>query len=539
MDFRSQSRKLAVLVTFAMMVWACAPPPTIDTTATTAGTTTETTAEGTETTVASTETTAAAGGGTLVVGRTGDIDNLDPHLATAFQTVDALELIYDSLTELDADLNVQPGLASEWEFNDDGTELTVHLREGVTFHDGDPMTSADVVASLERVLDEATGAVQRTNLLSIAELSAPDDLTVVMALSVPDATLPAALTDVNVAIMSDASIAAGTAATEPNGTGPFSFVNWTQGQSVELDAFDDYWGEGPFVDGILIRVVPEEQSMLAALQAGEVHLGVMGNPAVIEQVSDPLVLERSTAMGYFPFFLNSERGPLQEKEVRQAISCAIDRQELIDTALLGEGVPTGPFVEGIFQTGPFDGLPCEGTDRELARQLLADAGFADGFTIETIIITGENDAAINIGQNLQAQLAEIGVNLELQQLETNVYVDRWLAADFDSALSENGAGPDPHNTYAKYFTSQGNFVNVSKLSSPELDALFAEGQTTTDPEARVPIYNEISQILLDESPWVWLYRGYRYQVRVPELEGFVPHPTGSLKSLRGVQITSG
>jgi peptide/nickel transport system substrate-binding protein len=82
-------------------------------------------------------------------------------------------------------------------------------------------------------------------------------------------------------------------------------------------------------------------------------------------------------------------------------------------------------------------------------------------------------------------------------------------------------------------------VNVSKLSSPELDALFAEGQTTTDPEARVPIYNEISQILLDESPWVWLYRGYRYQVRVPELEGFVPHPTGSLKSLRGVQITSG
>jgi len=360
-----------------------------------------------------------------------------------------------------------------------------------------------------------------------------------MTLSVADATLPAALSDVNVAIMSDASIAGGTAATEPNGTGPFSFVEWTQGQAVELAAFDDYWGDRPSVDGISIRVVPDEQSMLAALQAGEVHLGVMGNPAVIEQVSDPLILERSTAMGYFPFFLNSERGPLQEKGVRQAISCAIDRQELIDTALLGEGVPTGPFVEGIYATGPFDGLPCDGTDRDLARQLLADAGFADGFTIETIIITGENDAAINIGQNLQAQLAEIGVNLELQQLETNVYVDRWLAADFDSALSENGAGPDPHNTYAKYFTSEGNFVNVSKLSSPELDALFAEGQTTTDPEARVPIYNEISRILLDESPWVWLYRGYRYQVRVPELEGFVPHPTGSLKSLRDVTLTSG
>ncbi len=493
------------------------------------------------------DTTATTAGGTtgevststLVIGRTGDIDNLDPHVATAFQTIDALELIYDSLTELDADLNVQPGLATEWSYNAEGTELTMTLRDGVTFHDGDELTSADVVASLERILDEETGAVVRSNLLSIDEITAPDDLTVVMSLSVPDATLPAALTDVNVAIMSDKAIAAGTVATEPNGTGPFSFVDWTQGQQLELDAFDDYWGEGPFVAGVTIRVVPEEQSMLSALQAGQVHLGVMGNPAVIEQVSDPLVLERSVAMGYFPFFLNSTRGPLQTKEVRQAISCAIDRQELIDAALLGEGEPTGPFVEGIFATGPYDGLPCDGVDRDLSRQLLADAGFPDGFSIETIIITGENDAAINIGQTLQAQLGEIGVDLDLQQLETNVYVDRWLAADFDSALSENGAGPDPHHTYAKYFASTGNFQNVAALTSPELDALFAEGQATTDPEARVPIYNEISQILLDESPWVWLYRGYRFQVRVPELEGFVPHPTGSLKSLRDVTLASG
>jgi len=155
-------------------------------------------------TTATEATTATTGDGatgevstsTLVVGRTGDIDNLDPHVATAFQTIDALELIYDSLTELDADLNVQPGLATEWSYNADGTELTMTLREGVTFHDGDELTSADVVASLERILDEETGAVVRSNLLSIDEITAPDDLTVVMSLSVPDATLPAALTDV-------------------------------------------------------------------------------------------------------------------------------------------------------------------------------------------------------------------------------------------------------------------------------------------------------------------------------------------------------
>jgi peptide/nickel transport system substrate-binding protein len=482
--------------------------------------------------------TPEATGGTVVVGRTGDIDNLDPHLATAFQTIDALELIYDSLTELDADLNVVPALATDWTYNEDGTELTMNLREGVTFHDGSPLTSADVVASLERILDEATGAVVRSNLLSIESITAPDDLTVVMTLSAPDATLPAALSDLNTAIVPAAAIEAGTVGNEPNGTGPFTFGAWEQGQQLELPAFADYWGDGPFIDGVTIRVVPEEQSMLSALQADEVQLGVMGNPAVIEQVSDPLVLERSTAMGYFPFFLNSSRPPLDVKEVRQAISCAIDRQELIDTALLGEGVPTGPFVEGIFKTEAFDGLPCDGPDKDMARQLLTDAGFPDGFPLETIIITGENDAGINIAQNLQAQLSEIGVDLDLQPLETNIYVDRWLEADFDSALSENGAGPDPHHTYAKYFTSTGNFQNVAGLTSPELDQLFADGQATTDPEARVPIYNEISQILLDESPWVWLYQGYRFQVRVPELEGFVPHPTGSIKSLRSVTLNS-
>jgi peptide/nickel transport system substrate-binding protein len=468
----------------------------------------------------------------VVIGRTGDIDNLDPHLATAFQTVDALQLIYDTLFELDTDLNVQPGLATGWEYSADGTELTLHLREAVTFHDGTPLTSADVAASLERILDEDSGAVGRNFLLSIEEITAADDLTVVLGLSLPDATLPAALARVNTSILSAASIDAETVATEPNGTGPFSFADWTQGQSVELEAFDGYWGDGPYVDGISIRVLPEETSLLAALRAGEVHLGVMTDPAVIEQAAPPLVVERSAAMGYFPFFLRTTHGPLQRKEVRQAISCAIDRQQLIDVALFGNGDETGPYVEGIYATDPWDGLPCDGPDRALAGDLLQQAGYGDGFSLETIIISGESDVNINIAQNLQAQLAEIGVELDLQQLETNVYVDRWLAADFESALSENSSGPDPHHTYIRYFHSEGVFQDVGGIRSPELDALIEQGQVTTDPQARVPIYQEISRTLLDESPWVWLFRGYRFQVVSPDLSGFVPHPTGSLKSLR-------
>ncbi|HJR86030.1 MAG TPA: ABC transporter substrate-binding protein [Acidimicrobiia bacterium] len=534
------TRSVTGFAVIGLLLGACAPPSTTDTTAvaTTAGPAT-TAADGATTTAAPTETTAAAVGGRVIVGRTGDIDNLDPHLATAFQTIDALELVYDTLFELDANLDIQPGLAADYSYSDDGTELTLNLREGVTFHDGDPFTSADVVASLERILDEATGAVGRNFILSIEEITAPDDMTVVLGLAVADGTLPSVLTRVNTSIMSDASIEAGTVGTEPNGTGPFDFVEWNQGESVELDTFGDYWGDAPSVEGVSIRVLPEDTSLLAALQAGEIHIGIITNPAVLEQAAAPLVVETAPALGYFPFFLNSSRGPLQEKAVRQAISCAIDRQQLIDAALFGNGVETGPYVIGDFASDPWEGLPCDGPDKDLARQLLADAGFADGFSIETIIISGESEININIGQNLQAQLAEIGVDLQLEQLETNVYVDRWLAADFDSALSENGAGPDPHHTYVRYFTSEGVFQNVAGLSSPELDDLILQGQTTTDPAARVEIYNQISQILLDESPWVWLFRGFRTQVLVPEVEGFISHPTGSLKSLRGVTLGSG
>ena len=162
---------------------------------------------------ASATTTPEASTETLVVGRTGDVDNLDPHLATAFQTIDALELVYDSLTELAPDLTVQPGLATEWAYNDDGTELTFTLREGVTFHDGSELTSEDVVASLERILDEETAAAGRGFLLSIEEITAPDDLTVVLTLSTADATLPAALSRVNTSILSSDDITAETVAT--------------------------------------------------------------------------------------------------------------------------------------------------------------------------------------------------------------------------------------------------------------------------------------------------------------------------------------
>lgn len=522
----------SALLALAMAVSACSPPPQADRSSAPGSSATASAGTG------SAGTGKGASGGRLSVARSGDIDNLDPHLATAFQTLEALELVYDTLLELDPQQNVQPGLATKWEYTNGGKTLTLTLREGVKFHDGDAFDSGDVKASIERILDEKTGGVVRTNLLSINDVQTPGPNTVVLALSEADGTLPAALTSLNTAMISDAALKAGTVNNKPNGTGPFRFGKWAQGQSLALEANKDYWGDGPFVDGVDIRVVPEESSILAGLRAKQYSIGIIGDPAVIKQVGGGLKVERTPELGYFPFFLNSERGPLKDKRVRQAIACGVDRQQIADAAVFGEGEPTGPFASPTIEAGVFDGLPCDKTDPALAKKLLAEANYADGFSIETIAIQGENTAAINVGQSLQAQLEKIGVRLKLVPLETNVYVKRWLKADFESALSANGASVDPQITYAKYFTSKGNFQNVAKLSSERLDQLFATGKATTDPQERAKTYAEISKLLLEESPWVWLFTGYKYQVLQPEVSGFVPTRTGSLKSFREVRIGS-
>lgn len=521
MTVRRLVRGIAPLALLVLLLAACSAPPE-------SGESPDGEATATE--------SEAQEGGTLVVGRTGDVDNLDPHLATAFQSVQALELVYDTLFELDPELNVVAGLAEDWEFEDEGRTLRLTLRDDATFHEGDTMDSADVKATIDRVLDEATGAVGRANLLAVESVEAPDERTVVLQLTEPDATLPAALADVNTAVLSADAIEAGTVGSEPNGTGPFRFEDWTQGQSFTVTSNEEYWGGAPPLDGVEIRVIPDESSVLAGLRADEFHLGVLTDPTVVTQIGDDLDVERTPALAYHALMMNSTRGPLQDPKVRQAISCAIDREELIESAVLGEGEITGPFTIPAYESEPYEGLGCTPADVERAKSLMAEAGHEGGFDLQTIVMTGGYATAVNEAQSLQSQLKEIGVNLQLEQLETNVYVDRWLAGDFDAAVALNSGKPDPHHMYVRYFTSDGNLNKVATFSSPELDELFAQGKAETDVDERGEVYAQISEQLLSASPWAWLFNGYEYRVLQPDVEGFVPMPTGSLKSLRDTSL---
>lgn len=466
-----------------------------------------------------------------------DATGLDPHKQTAFSSLRLLELVYEPLVRLNSDLQVVPAIADSWQFSADGLTLTFKLNANAKFSDGSPVTSADVKASFERLLDEATAAAARSNFLSIASIDTPDATTAVFNLSQPDAPILVAMATINAAIAPAAEIAAGTIGTKALGSGPFQLDSWTPNAQEVLSANPNWAGGKTGVDGITISVLPDETAILASLRAGQTDFALINDPLVATLVPNEanLQLNRVTGLAYNVLQLNPARKPMDELKVRQAISCAVNRQEVLDTALLGEGQVTGPLTMPAFRSDP-NGLFCYQQDVAKAKALMQEAGYADGFTATVIAANGEPPVASSEAQVLQAQLAEIGVKLDIKMMELNVYVDAWLAGDFDMAVAQNGGRPDPYPMYSRYFTKSGNLLKVSNYVDDTLDGLMQQGRTETDPDKRKAIFQQFEQHLTEMAPWVWLSTGYSYTAQLKTVQGFQPNPTGSLFALSQVTI---
>jgi peptide/nickel transport system substrate-binding protein len=475
----------------------------------------------------------AGGKGTLVIGRTADVNTLDPQKATAFQSVQTLDLIYGTLVQLNSKLDVVPGLAKSWKFSNNSQTLTLNLRPKVKFHSGSAFTSADVEASLNRILDPATAAVARANLSEITNIATPNALTVVLTLKNPDVPILAALADLNTAMMSAADIKSGSFTTHPNGTGPFEFSSWTPNQSIKLVRNASYWGGNVRLAGVQFRVIPDETSVVSALKANQIQMGLISDPLVARQVKGKsLKVLRIPTLNYHVLMLNDRHAPLDKQYVRLAMQCAIDRKQVLDSAALGEGSVTGPITSPAYRSDP-NARPCPTPNLTKAKKFLAAAGFPNGgITIHTIVETGEYATAVSEAQSVQAQLAKIGITLDLQTLDAGTYVQRWLAADFDAAIALNGGRVDPDTMYTRYFTSTGNLNKVAGYASPKLDQLFASGRATSDVAQRKAIYAQLSKTLEGQAVWIWLFTANDYKAITSKVHNFVPMPNGSLEYLR-------
>ena len=474
---------------------------------------------------------------TLQMAWSQDATGLDPHKQTAFSSIRLLELIYEPLLRHDPNLNLVPAVASSWSFSADGKTLTFKLDPKAKFSTGDAVTSADVKASYTRILDEKTGAATRANFLAITGIDTPDPETVVFHLSAPDAPILTAMTDVNASIVPASAVSDGSLGTKAIGSGPFELKEWDPNSKDVLVANPNWSGGKTGVDEIDISVLPDETAILAALRAGRVDFALINDPLVAQLIAkEPkLQLNREPGLDYLVLQLNPSRKPMDNLKVRQAISCATDRQQVLDTAAVGEGKVTGPLTSPEYEADTA-GLFCYTPDLAKAKQLMSDAGFPNGFSATVIAATGEPPTASAVAQVLQSQLAQINIKLTIQMMELNVYVDRWLKGDFDMAVALNGGRTDPYTMYNRYWTKAGNLQKVANYIDDTLDTLMQQGRDETDPAKDKAIFEQFERHLAEMSPWIWLYKPDNYTAQTLNVKGFVSYPTGSLIGLSEVTV---
>ena len=457
----------------------------------------------------------AAGSGTIVAAISGEPDQLDPHLTSAYASFQVLENVYDTLVQPDADLQFEPALAETWETSDDQLTWTFTLREGVTFHNGRELTAEDVVYSYERIMEEGANAFRFD---SVEEVRAPDERTVEIAVSRPTPNLLANIGAFKgMAIVPSEIVEDGTIASEPVGTGPFRLVDYTSGSSIRLEANPDYWGEGPNVDAVEYRFIPEGTVALTSLRTGEVHWTDNIPPQDVEALlgDDALVTEAVPGNDYWYIAFNHAREPFDDVDVRRALAFGFDREAVTQAAQFDAATPNQTAIpqDSFFHSdhAPFT------HDPDQASELLEGAGVSD-LEID-LMVTNEYEETIAAAQVLESQWGELGVSTQIRTLDFSAWLDEQGQGNFDAFLLGWLGNIDPDDFYYAQHHSAGGF-NFHGYANEDVDRLLDEARTETDDEARKALYDEAVEIIVDEVSYLYLYNPDIVQAWSPDLTGY-------------------
>lgn len=434
-------------------------------------------------------------GGHLVVAVPIDPDTFDPHRAVAAATKEIDFNIYQGLVGYDAKGQIIPALAKSWEISDDGTVYIFTLRENVLFHNGRTMTADDVLFSLNRIRDEATG-YPLTWHKQIHRLEALDDEKILLELKAPYAPFLSELADA--AIIPKESVA--TLATQPVGTGPFKLVEWVMGQHVQLAKFEGYWEAGiPYLDAVTFRIMPDPSTAILNLKAGTVHVIPRLSADVAWQVEQDPALQLLSGPMNTPqlMALNMDRAPFSDIRVRQAINYAIDKDLLIEGAAWGYGSKIGSNMSPVMEMYYTDLADFYPYDPEQAKALLAEAGYPQGFQ-STLSLPADYDLHVKTGEMVAAMLAEVGIDLKLELVEWGSWLDRvYTKRDYDLTIVGLAGKLDPHTVLNRYTSDYPrNFFN---FRNDEYDTLIEEGLHVTDVARRQAIYRRSQEILAEEA----------------------------------------
>ncbi len=475
---------------------------------------------------------------TLTIGVSQEAVGLDPHIVTAFSSMRRIDLLYSRLVRLDENMKVVPDLAESWEIPNNVTYI-FHLREGVKFHNGREVVADDVKYSLERVLDPSTASPGRSYISSIKDIEVVDTYTVKITLEAPLASLLDALTSNNISIVPKEAVEEyGNLQRVAVGTGPYMLKEWVADNSMTLVKNPEYFVEGmPATDSIVFKVIPEEASLYAGVRSGNLDMATINDGATIRQAKTDknVVVMSKPGMNVRVFSFNNKKPPFDDVRVRQAVALALDRTEILSMAEYGMGAATGPLpISASYWAIAPDKLPLGRPDYDRAKQLLADAGYPEGFSFD-IVCSSTYEGGLDVAQVVQSQLKNIGVTADLDVIEWGNYIDRWVKRDFSAMVELRGGSAEPDRFLYRSLHSTGG-VNNFQFADAEVDALLEQGRAQTDPAERKATYDEVQKQLSEKAPLVFLYSPNENQVLSPSVEGFKLVGNGSLYYLSQAQV---
>ena len=486
----------------------------------------------------------------LIFGRGGDSITLDPANIEDGESAKVCDMIYDTLVQYRENTTaLEPALAESWTRSADGLTWTFHLRQGVQFHDGTPFSADAVVFSLTRPLMLFRDFHEQF----ISQIVALDPFTVQIQLKTPYAPFISTLAGTSFSIVSP--VAVQTLGENPIGTGPFKFVQWDKNDKIVLSANDTHWAGKPALDRLIFRSIPDNAMRLTELQAGNIHVMEFPNPDEIPLIQgDPqleILMQPSLNTGYLA--MNMERPPFDNLKVRLAINHAINKAEIVERLYQGLGIPAkNPIPPTLWSYD--DSIEAHAYDPELARQLLAEAGYPDGFETTLWALPVPRPYipdGMALAVALQSDLQNVGINANIVTYDWATYLEKTANGEHDIAMLgwiANVADPDNFfYTLLSIPSAEKPAYNISfyrnealqkildraRMSTDQdiqafeaLDIDKGGGSAITDREVRIRLYQQAQAIFHTDAPWVPLAHAQRILVVSRDVKNLKLSPLG-------------
>ncbi|WP_262677821.1 ABC transporter substrate-binding protein [Paenibacillus sp. J5C2022] len=437
-------------------------------------------------------------GGEVVMVVPQDPDYLDPHMSAASGTLEMMFNVFEGLLKSNEKGELQPAVASSYDISEDGLTYTFKLREGVKFHNGNDVTAEDVQYSIERLMGKDTGQPLKTAFDNVESVTIIDAHTVELKLKQNDVSFLSFMTNAILPAGYDKHNEA------PIGTGPFKFVEYSPNQRVVIAKNEDYYVEGvPYLDKVEFRIMPDGESSLLALKAGDVD--------IYPRIGDERIAELGDEFRYVDgmqnmvqlMTMNIARKPFDDVKVRQAINYAVDVDSIIELIANGKGTKLGsnmsPVMDKYFQE---DLENTYNVNIEKAKELLKEAGYEDGFTT-TISVPSNYKFHVDTAQVIADQLSQVGIKAEIEMVEWAVWLERiYKGRDYDMTIIGLTGKLDPHEVLVRYVSDyKANFYNYV---NPAYDKLINDAKVELDDSKRVELYKEAQKILTQDAVAVYI-----------------------------------